>query len=155
MDKSTKELGKTFVKPKSQDENTQTSFLEKVTVSQALRDTLTHMKESKNFLELLSKPNGKVFWNGVYIKRRGKNRIKIIDKVFEITSDYEKNFFKTIHTTRHMNGNDKESVYDILESVCFYNMKQNKRLCSSRLKNARNMLPKDYEKKSPITNTTS
>ena len=52
LDDSTKTLRHVFKKPDSGDENTQTPSIQNVTGIEALRDTLSFMKRSKNFFEL-------------------------------------------------------------------------------------------------------
>ena len=62
---STKTLGEVFLKPKSEDEKTQTRYIEKIPGTQSLRDTLSFMKTIKNKFKVIEKPDGDVLWNGV------------------------------------------------------------------------------------------
>ena len=75
VNKSNKQVGDIIKNSESQ-----TPAIENITGTQSLRDTLTHMKGSKNFFKLEEKANGQVFWNKIPIKAIGENRISIKDQ---------------------------------------------------------------------------
>ena len=78
------------------------------------------MKQSKNFFNLEERPDGKVFCNGVRIKPVGENTINIIGKEYDVTPSIQKYFTKNGSTTKSLNNNEKETVYNILKDVCFF-----------------------------------
>ena len=104
------------------------------------------MKQSKNFFKLEEKRNSRVFWNDVHIKPVDENRIDIIGKGFNVTPSIQNYFIKTGSTTKSLNNNEKETVYNILKDVGFYNMRQNKGMKSARMRDAIHNLPKEIKK---------
>ena len=55
INESTKQLGEIVKKSEVEDGNTQTPAIENITSTQSLRDTLTHMRGSKNFFQISRK----------------------------------------------------------------------------------------------------
>ena len=84
INESTKQLGEIVNKSDVEYGNTQTPAIENITGTQSLRDTLAFMMQSKNFFKLEEKPNGNVFWNDVFIKPVGENRIDIIGREYGV-----------------------------------------------------------------------
>ena len=141
INESTKKLGE-IVK-----EGTQQSLaIENILGAQSLRDTLAFMKQSKNFFNLEERPDGKVFWNGVRIKPVRENTIDIIGREYDVTPNIQKYFTKTGSTTKSLNNNEKETVYNILKDVGFYNTRHNKGMKSFRMQDALLNLPKEIKK---------
>ena len=78
------------------------------------------MKRSEIFFKLLKKDNGKVFWIDVCIKPTGENRISIKGEEYDITPDIQTYFTNTKFITKFSDNVEKETVFDILETVGFY-----------------------------------
>ena len=146
FNKSTKNLGELVKKSDVEDGNTQTPAIENITGTQSLRDTLTHMKGSKNFFKLQENPDGKIFWNKIPIIPKGENRVSIKGKEFDIKPNIQTYFTNTKRTTKNMNVEDKSTVYDILQNTGFYSMKHTKGLKSARMIDAIYNLPKEIDK---------
>ena len=62
INQTLKQLGEIVKKSDVEVENIQTPAIQKMTVTQSLRDTLALMKRDKNFLKLEEKSNADVFW---------------------------------------------------------------------------------------------
>ena len=109
-------------KPQSaiEDGNTQTPTIENINISRQLFDTLALMKTKKNFFKLTEGDDRKVYWNGVLIKPLGDNRISNKNQEYDITPDIQAYFTNTKHTTKILDDIEKETVYDILQDVGFY-----------------------------------
>ena len=127
---TTKELGDVIKyskpeKPQLAIANTQTPAIENTTVSQSLRDTLAFMKTSKNFFKLEQNGN-KVFRNKTPIKALGENRISINEKECDIKPNIQNHFTNRRLTTKHMDNDDKSTVYDILKEIGLYSMRHKK-----------------------------
>ena len=144
--KSTKEVGDIIKNSESL-----TPAIEKITGTQSLRDTLTHMKGSKNFFKLVEKADGQVFWNKIPIKALGENRISIKNQEYDIKPSIQNYFTSTNQTTKNMDDEDKLTVYDILKNIGFYSMRHTKGLRSARMKDALINLPKEIDR---IRNST-
>ena len=54
------------------------------------------MKRSRISFNLLEKPDGDVFWKGLHITALGRNKNKIEDGEYDITPDFQEDFFKQI-----------------------------------------------------------
>ena len=124
INESTKQLVK---KSDVEDGNTQTPAIENITATQSLRDTLSSMKKSKIFFKLVENKDGKVFWNKIPIKAMGENRISINNHEYDIKPNIQSYFTNTNQTTKHMDDEDKLTIYDILKNIGFYSMKHKKR----------------------------
>ena len=146
INESTKQLGEIVKKSKVEDGNTQTPAKENITGTQSLRDTLTHMKGSKNFFKLVEKADCQVFWNKFLIKALGKNRISIKNQENDIKPNFQTYFINTNLTTKNMDDAGKSTVYDILKKIDFYSMRHTKGLNSARMKDALYKLPKEIAK---------
>ena len=139
---STKQLGEIIKKSDVEDGITQTQAIKNITGTQSLRDTLTHMKGSKNFIKLVEKDDGQVFWNKILIKALGENRISFKDQEYDIKPNIQTYFPNAILTTKNMDDEDELIVYDILKITGFYSMKHTKGLKSARMRDAFYNLPK-------------
>ena len=143
INETTKQLVK---KSDVEDGDTQTPAIENTPISQSLRDTLAYMKGNKNFFKLKQENDGKVYWNGVLIKPVRENTININDDEYDVTPSIQKYFTETGSTTKSLNNNDKEIVYNILKNVGFYNMRHTKGMKSFRMQDAVYNLPKEIKK---------
>ena len=141
INESTKKLGEIV-----EEVNQQSPAIENTAISQSLRDTLAFMKENNNFFKLKQENNGTVYWNKVLIEPVRENTIKINGKEYDVSPSIQKYFTKTRYTTKSLNNNDKEIVYNILKDVGFYNMRHNKGMKSARMQDAIKDLPKAIHK---------
>ena len=138
VNNSTQEVGETIKKSQPTLENTN--------ISRSLLDTLTHMKVNKNFFKLVEEGGGKVFWNKIPVTALGENRISTNDQEYDINPNIQKYFTNTKKTTKHMDNEDKLTVYNIPENIDFYSMRHTKGLNSARMKDALYNLPKEIDK---------
>ena len=138
VNKSTKKLGDAIA-------NTQTPATENTTISNSLRDTLSFMKKSKNFFKLEQDGN-KVSWNKIPFKALGENRISINEKEYDIKPNIQNYFTNTRLTTKHMDNDDKSTVYDIIKDIGFYFLRHKKGKKSFRMKDALYNLPNEIDK---------
>ena len=83
-----------------------------------------------------------MFWNGVYFKPLGENRISIKYEDHEIISNIQAYFANTKITAKPMDNEDKLTVFNILEKREFYSLPHNKGLNSARKKDVSYNLPK-------------
>ena len=121
--------------------NTQTPAIENPIVSNQLRDTLSYMKKAKIFFKLEQDGN-RVIWNKFPIIPLGDNRISIKDQEYDIKPNIQNYFTNTNLTTKRMNDEDKQTVYDILKNIGFYSIHHVKGMRSSRMQDALYNLPK-------------
>ena len=135
-------------KPQSaiEDEITQTPTVENINISRQLLDTLALMKSKKNFFKLTEDDNSKVYWNGVLINPLGDNRISIKNQEYDITPDFQAYFTNTKHTTRILDDIEKETVYDILQDVGFYDNIPHVGLKAARMQDALHILPNEIKR---------
>ena len=126
MNESTTKIGEILEKSDVEDGNTQTPTLENITGTQSLRDTLTLMKRSKIFLKIEEKLKGDVIWNGIFIQPLGENRINVTNEKYDIIRNIQKYFTNTKLTTKSMDNDEKETVFDIFDNVGFYDEKTQK-----------------------------
>ena len=119
VNESTKPLGEIVKKSDVVDENIHTPAIENITAIQSLRDTLSFMKESKKFFKLEENEKGNVFWNKIRIKPLGDNRISIKDVEYDIKPNIKPYFGNTKLTTKHMDDEDKSTIYDIIKDTGF------------------------------------
>ena len=140
--KSTKKLAEIVKKTDVEDGNTQLPAIEKTTISQSLRDTLSLMKTSKNFFKLEQRDGGEVFWNDVLYQPLGEKRIRGKDQEYDITPDIQAYFTNTKLTIKFLDNVEKETVFDILINIGFFNNIPEKGFTSARMKDALYILPK-------------
>ena len=98
------------------------------------------------FFKLEGKDNGDVFCNDVFLPSLGENRISIKDVEDDITPDIQAIFTNTKFTTKVLENIDKETVFDILENVGFYDNVPKKGLKPARMQDALYKLPKAIPK---------
>ena len=135
-------------KPQSaiEDGNTQTPAIENINISRQLFDTLALMKTKKNFFKLTEDDDRKVYWNGVLINPLGDNRISIKNHEYDITPDIQSYFTNTKHTTQILDDIEKETVYDILQDVGFYDNIPHVGLKAARMQDALYILPNEIKR---------
>ena len=143
VNKYTNELGEIVKKSQpSQFSKSQTPAIENTTISRALVDTLAFMKTSKNFFKLTKDDDGKVYWNEILIKPLGDNRIRIKNEEYDISPDIQACFTNTKLTTKFLDNFEKETVYNILQNVGFYDNIPKIGFKAARTKDALYDLPK-------------
>ena len=121
VNKSISEFAKYVVKKSDiEDGNTQTPPIENTNISRSLIDTLAFMKKNKNFFKLTEDDDGKVYWNEVLIEPLRDNRISINNREYDISPDIQSYFTNTKLTTNFLVNFEKETVFDILQNVRFY-----------------------------------
>ena len=125
---------------------TQTPAIENINTSRQLFDTLALMKTKKNFFKLTEDGDKKVYWNGVLIKTLGDNRISIKDQEYDLTPDIQAYFTNTKHTTQILDDVEKETVYDILQDVGFYDNIPHVGLKAARMQDALHILPHEIKR---------
>ena len=145
INESTKQLGELVKKPNAEDGNTQTPPIENTTSTRSLCDTLSFMKQSNNFFHLEETNDGKVYWNDVRIKPVRESKFNINGKDYNVTPSILHYFTKTKSTTKSLNNNDEETVFDIIKDVGFSNKRHTKGLKSTRHKDAMYDLPKGVD----------
>ena len=146
FNESTRKIGEIVKKSHVEDGNTQTSAIEIITGTQSIRDTLAFRKKIRNFLKLEEKPNGRMFWNDVFIKAIGEMMVDIIGKEYDYTTGIQNFFIKTKHTFNNLKENEETTVYQILKYVSFFNMKHTIGIKSARMQDAIKYLPKATER---------
>ena len=128
-----------------QNSQSQTSAIENTNISRSLLDTLASMKTSKNFFKL-TEDGGRVYWNEVLINPLVDNRIRIKDRKYVISPDIQAYFTNTKLTTNFLDNFDKETVFDILQNVGFYDDIQKIGFKAARMKDASYDLPREIAK---------
>ena len=104
------------------------------------------MKTKKNFFKLTEDDDRKVYWNEVPINSLGGNRISVKDREYDITPDIQAYFTNTKLTTRFLDDIEKETVYDILQNVGFYDNIPHVGLKAARMQDALHNLPDEIKR---------
>ena len=133
------------IKTTLQTSHSQTPPIENTNISRSLLDTLAFMKTSKKFFKL-TEDDGKVYWNEVLINPLGDNRISIKDRKYDIFPDIQAYFTNTKLTTKFLDNFEKETVFDILQNVGFYDNITKIGFKAARMKDALYDLPKAIHK---------
>ena len=153
VNKSTQEKGEIIkksqpsqkIKTMLQNSQSQTPAVENTNKFRSLLDTLAFMKTSKNFFKL-PEDGGKVHWNEVFNNPLGDNRISIDDRDYDISPDIQLYFTNTKLTIKFLDNFEKETVFDILQNVGFYDNKPKIRFKAARKKDTLYDLPKQLAK---------
>ena len=103
------------------------------------------MKTSKNFFKL-TEDSGKVYWNGEYSEPLGDNRIRIKHGEYDISPDIQAYFTNTKLTTNFLDDFEKETVFEILKDVGFYDNIPKIGFKAARMKDALYYLPNEIDK---------
>ena len=127
------------------DGNTQTPAIENTNISRSLLDKLAFMKTSKSCFKL-TEDGGKVYWNAEYIEPLGENRIRIKDREYDISPDNQAYFTNTKLTTNFLDNFEKETVFEILKDVGFYDDIPKIGFKAARMKDALHILPNEIDK---------
>ena len=104
------------------------------------------MMKCKIFLKVEKKPNGEVFWNDFFKKPLCENRISNKNEEYDITPDIQTYLLNTKLTTNFLDNVEKETVFDILKNVGFYENIPKIGFNSARMKDALNNFPKVIDK---------
>ena len=89
-----------------------------------LENTLNNMKNNAGFFKIEERDNGHVFWNGFPVEKKGGNKIKNNENVFDITRGIQKVLTDTSNIPiKKLNDQDGEIFNKILESLDFKNYK--------------------------------
>ena len=99
------------------------------------------MKTSKIFFKLTEDDN-KVYWNELLINPLGDNRSSTKDREYDISPDIQAYFSNTKLTTKFLDNFEKETVFDILQNVGFYDNIPKIGFKAARMKDALYDLPK-------------
>ena len=87
-----------------------------------LEITLMNMKKQKRFFNIEERDNGDIFWNGFPVEKKGGNKIKIIDKIYNINDDLPDVFTNTTNVPlKKLNEKDREKYKIILGKLDFEN----------------------------------
>ena len=100
------------------------------------------MKKSKNFFKLEQNLDGKVFWSDVFVEPLGESRISIQNQQYHTTPDIQACFLKTKLTNIFLDDVEKETVFNILKNVGFYDSIPHTGMKAARTKDALYNLPK-------------
>ena len=142
-----KKLGEVFKKLDSADGNTEIPAIQNIIDTQSLCDTSSFMKRSKNLFKPVEEPNGNVFfWNGALLKPLERNTVEVKNFDFDVTPNIQKFFTNTKLTTKSLDNNEKETVYNMLNSVGFYDIISTKGLKSAKMQVVIEVLPKVIQK---------
>ena len=153
VNKSTQEIGGIIKKSQPsqnikfilQNYESQTPAIAITNISRSLLDTLAFMKTSKNFFKL-TEDDGKVYWNEVLINPLEDNRISIKDREDDVSPDLQAYFTYTKITTKFLDNFEKETVFDILQNVGFYDDIPEIGFKAARTKDALYDLPRAIDK---------
>ena len=146
VNKSSNESTKQLVKKSNvEDGNTQTAAVENTNISRSLLDTLAFMKTSKIFFKLIE-DDGKVYWNHVLNKPVEHKKTSTKDHEYDISSDIQAYFTNKKLTTKILDNFEKETVFDILQNVGFYDNIPKIGFKSARMKDALYDLPNEIDK---------
>ena len=151
--KSTQEVGEIIKKSQPsqniktilQNSESQTPAIENTNISRSSLDTLAFIKTSKKFFKL-TEDGRKVYWNEVLINPLGDNRSSINDREYDISPDIQAYFTKTKLTTNFLDNFEKETVFDKLQNVGFYDNIPNIGFKAARMKDALYDLPETIDK---------
>ena len=128
-----------------QSSQSQTPAIENTNISRSLLDTLAFMKTSNKFFEL-TEDGGKVYWNDVFINPLGDNGIRTKDQKKDKSPYNQAYFTNTKLATKFLDNFEKETVFDILQNVGFYDNIPKIGFKAARIKDALYDLPKAIDK---------
>ena len=104
---------------KSQTENN-----EEVIYNDELENTLNIMQNNVGFFNIEKRDNGILFWNGFPVEKMGGNKIKVNEKIIDITPGIQKVLTdKTNIPIKQLNDEDRDIFTKILENLNFENYK--------------------------------
>ena len=89
-----------------------------------LENILNNIKNNAGFFKIEERDNGDVFWNGFPVEKKGGNKIKTNENVFDITRRFQKVLTDTSNIPiKKVNDQAREIFNNILESLDFKNYK--------------------------------
>ena len=89
----------------------------------SLEKTLNNMKNNTGFF-IEERDNGDIIWNGFPVEKNGGIRLKIKEKIYDITPGIQKVLTDTSNIPmKKLNEKDREILNNILESLDFENYK--------------------------------
>ena len=148
INETTENLGEVVEKSEVEDGNTQTLAIQNIIGTQSSRVTSAFMilfydsEKGKKNSSIVEKDNGDVFWNNILLRPLGENRIIIKNVEYDITPEIQRKFTNINLTTKSLDNDEKETVFDILNIVGFYDMRHTKGVKSARMKDSLKYLPK-------------
>ena len=101
------------------------------------------MKKTSKIFFKLTEDDGKVYWNEVLINPLGDKRTSINNQEYDISPDIQAYFTNTKLTTKLLDNFEKETVFDILQNVGFYDNTPKKGFKAARMKDAFSDLPQE------------
>ena len=82
------------------------------------------MKNIIGFSNIEEKSNGDIFWNGFPVEKRGGNKLKIEEKIYDTTPGFQKVLTDTSNTPmKKLNDKDRKIFNKYLESLDCENYK--------------------------------
>ena len=100
------------------------------------------MKRSKKIFKLV----GDVFWKNIHIKPFGENTSNNKNVENDLPPDIQNYFTNTNFTTKSLDNDGKETVYDIFKNVGFYDFIPNKGINSTKMQDGMKYLAKVIQK---------
>ena len=74
-----------------------------------LEKTITNMKKQKRLFNIEEGDNGDIFWNGFPVEKIVGNKLKINEKIYEISDDLQNVFTNTSNIPlKKLNDRDRE-----------------------------------------------
>ena len=102
----------------------QTEINEEVKYNDYLENTLNKMQNNVGLFNIEKRDNGELFWNGFPVEKMGGNKIKIDEKIIDITPGIQKVLTdKTNIALKQLNDEDRDIFTKILENLNFENYK--------------------------------
>ena len=95
-----------------------------VIYSTSLENTLSNMRNNNGFFNIEETDDGEIFWNGFPVEKMGGNKLKINEKIHNITPGIQKVLTETSNIPlKKLNNQEREIFNNILESIDFENYK--------------------------------
>ena len=89
-----------------------------------LEFTLRNIKKQKGFFNIEERDIADIFWNGFPVGKKGSNKLKIIDKIYNISDDLQDVFTNTTNVPlKKLNDKDSEKYKITLGKLDFENYK--------------------------------
>ena len=86
----------------------------------SLENTLNNLQTNTGFCNIEERDNGNIVWNGFQVEKKGSNKPKIIEKIYNITPGIQKVLTDTSSKPlKKLNDRGREIFNKILESLDF------------------------------------